>query len=237
MTSLLDPLRRFYASSIGKKILVALTGLALVVFVLGHMIGNLLIFAGPDAINEYGHMLHTMGHGGLIWVARLGLLAAVVVHVGVTIQLTRENRAAREAAYGKEATRVATPASRIMIYSGTTILVFLIYHLLHFTVRAGNEYDNPALYQTTLNGETVHNVYKMVIDGFSWAPASVFYILAMVLLSNHLSHGVSSLFQTLGLATNRTWPLMQKVAQGFALLILVGNCSIPIAIWLFDYGR
>ncbi len=237
MSSVLAPLTRFYASSIGKKILVALTGLVLVVFVLGHMIGNLLVFAGPDAINEYGHMLHTMGHGGLIWVVRAGLLAAVAVHIAATIQLTRENRAARDAKYGREATRVATPASRIMIYSGLTILAFLIYHLLHFTVRTGNEYNNPSLYTYLLHGEPVHNVYKMVIDGFSWAPAAVFYIIAMVLLCNHLSHGVGSLFQTLGLTTNKTWPLFEKGAQVFALLILVGNCSIPIAIWLFGYGR
>ena len=237
MSSVLDSLTRLYSSSIGKKILVALTGLILVVFVLGHMAGNLLIFAGPDAINEYGHMLHTMGHGGLIWVARLGLLAAVVVHIVATIHLTKQNREARQGKYGQEATRVATPASRIMIYSGLTVLVFLIYHLLHFTVRAGNEYNNPEIYTYLLNGEPVHNVFKMVIDGFSWAPAAVFYIIAMVLLSNHLSHGVSSLFQTLGLTTNKSWPLFQKAAHGFALLILVGNCSIPVAIWLFNYGR
>ncbi len=237
MSSVLDSLTRFYASSIGKKILVAVTGLVLVVFVLGHMIGNLLVFAGPDAINEYGHLLHSMGHGGLIWVARLGLLAAFIVHLVATIHLTKQNREARDTKYGKEATRVATPASRIMIYSGLTVLAFLIYHLLHFTVRAGNEYNNPDLYTYLLHGEPVHNVYKMVIDGFSWAPAAVFYIVAMVLLCNHLSHGVSSLFQTLGLTTNKTWPIMEKAAQGFALLILVGNCSIPIAIWLFHYGR
>jgi succinate dehydrogenase / fumarate reductase cytochrome b subunit len=237
MSRILDPLCRFYASSIGKKILVALTGLALVLFVLGHMVGNLLIFAGQDAINEYGHMLHTMGHGGLIWVARLGLLAAVVIHVVTTVQLTKQNREARLERYGKEATRVATPASRIMIYSGLTILAFVIYHLLHFTVRVGNEYNDPAKYTAMLDGEPVHNVYKMVIDGFSWAPASVFYIVAVVLLCNHLSHGVSSLFQTLGLTTNKTWPLFQKLGQAFALVVLIGNCSIPVAIWLFGYGR
>lgn len=237
MSSFLDPLSRFYASSIGKKLLVAVTGLALVGFVLGHMIGNLLIFAGPDAINEYGHMLQTMGHGGLIWVARLGLLAAVGIHIVATIQLTKQNREARVSAYGKQATQVATPASRIMIYSGLTILAFIIYHLLHFTLRVGNEYGNPELYQTMLHGEKVHNVYKMVIDGFSWAPASIFYIIAVALLCNHLSHGFSSLFQTLGLVTNKTWPLFQKAGNAFALLILIGNCSIPVAIWLFGYGR
>jgi succinate dehydrogenase / fumarate reductase, cytochrome b subunit len=234
MSSIFDPITRFYASSVGKKLLVAVTGLILFGFIIGHMAGNLLIFAGKDAINEYGHMLHTMGHGGLVWVARFGLLAAVALHIVATVQLTIQNRAARGEAYGKEATRVATPASRIMIYSGLTVLAFLIYHLLHFTVRAGNDYDS---YRAMLNGVEVHDVYRMVIAGFSWAPASVFYIIAMLLLCNHLSHGFASLFQTLGLATNRTWPLFQKMGHAFALLILIGNCSIPIAIWLFGYGR
>lgn len=234
MSSLFDPITRFYASSVGKKLVVAVTGLLLVVFILGHMAGNLLIFAGQDAINEYGHMLHTMGHGGMVWVARIGLLAAVTLHIVATVQLTIQNRAARTEAYGKEATRVATPASRIMIYSGLTVLAFLIYHLLHFTARVGNDYDS---YRTMLNGVEVHDVYRMVIAGFSWWPASVFYIVAMLLLCNHLSHGVSSLFQTLGLATNRTWPLFQKAGHVFALVVLIGNCSIPIAIWLFGYGH
>lgn len=234
MSSIFDPITRFYASSVGKKLVVAVTGLILVAFILGHMAGNLLIFAGQDAINEYGHMLHTMGHGGAVWVARIGLLAAVTLHIVATVQLTIQNRAARPDAYGKEGTRVATPASRIMIYSGLTVLVFLIYHLLHFTARVGNDYDS---YRAMLNGVEVHDVYRMVIAGFSWAPASIFYIIAMLLLCNHLSHGVASLFQTLGLATNKTWPLFQKAGHAFALVVLIGNCSIPIAIWLFKYGQ
>ena len=237
MSAVFDSLARFSGSSIGKKILVAVTGAILAVFVLGHMIGNLLVFAGPDAINEYGHMLQTALHGGGVWIARLGLLAALAIHVVATVQLTRANRAARLDRYGREATRVASSSSRVMIWSGLTVLAFVVYHLLHFTVRAGNEYNNPKLYSYDLHGETVHNVYKMVIDGFSWGPASAFYIVAMVLLCSHLSHGVASLFQTLGLATNRTWPLFQKLGRAFALLILVGNCSIPVAIWLFGYGR
>jgi succinate dehydrogenase / fumarate reductase, cytochrome b subunit len=236
MRAVFDSLSRFYASSIGKKILVALTGAALVVFVLGHMIGNLLIFAGEDAINEYGHMLQTALHGGGVWIARLGLLAAVVVHVVATIHLTRQNRAARNDAYGQQKAQVSGKAARTMIWSGLTILAFVVYHLLHFTARVGNDY-NGAAYKTELHGETVHNVYKMVIDGFSWAPASLFYILAMALLYSHLSHGVSSLFQTLGLTTHRTAPLFDKLGHAFATLILVGNCSIPLAIWLFGYGR
>lgn len=234
MSAVFDSLSRFYASSIGKKILVALTGLMLVGFVLGHMIGNLLVFVGRDAINEYGHMLQTMLHGGGVWIARIGLLAAVVIHIVATIQLTKANRAARPEKYGQHKAQVCSSSSRTMIWSGLTILAFIVYHLLHFTVRIGNDY---ATYKTTLHGETVHDVYRMVIAGFSWMPATVFYIIAMLLLNRHLSHGFSSLFQTLGIATDKSEPLFKKLGSLFALLILVGNCSIPIAIWLFGYGR
>jgi succinate dehydrogenase / fumarate reductase cytochrome b subunit len=232
MSAVLETLTRFYASSIGKKILVALTGLGLVVFLFGHMLGNLLIYVGPDAINAYALKLKSMGP--LLWAARLGLLAMVALHVVATIQLTRQNREARPGGYGHEKTQVASKASRIMIWSGLTILAFVIYHILHFTVHAGNDYGS---YMTMLDGKEVHDVYKMVIDGFSWAPASIFYLISMALLCNHLSHGVSSLFQTLGLATNQTWPLFQALGYGYAALIMVGNCSIPISIWLFGYGQ
>ncbi len=234
MSAVFDSLSRFYASSIGKKILVALTGLVLIGFVLGHMIGNLLIFVGRDAINEYGHLLQTALHGGGVWIARIGLLTAVVIHIVATISLTRANRAARLAQYGKHKAQVSSKSSRTMIWSGLTILAFIVYHLLHFTVHAGNDYGT---YKTTLDGHTVHDVYRMVIAGFSWAPASIFYIIAMLLLSSHLSHGFSSLFQTLGVATDKSEPLFKKLGYAFAGLILVGNCSIPIAILFFHYGR
>lgn len=234
MSAVFDSLSRFYASSIGKKILVALTGLMLVGFVLGHMIGNLLVFVGRDAINEYGHMLQTALHGGGVWIARIGLLTAVVIHIVATISLTKQNNAARPEKYGRHQAQVSSKASHTMIWSGLTILAFIVYHLLHFTARIGNDY---ATYKTTLHGETVHDVYRMVIAGFSWMPATVFYIIAMLLLNRHLSHGFSSLFQTLGIATDKSEPLFKKLGSLFALLILVGNCSIPIAIQFFHYGR
>ena len=229
MSSLFPSFLSFLGSSIGKKILVALTGAVLVIFVLGHMIGNLLVYAGPDAINEYGHTLQTALHGGGVWIARLGLLVAVVVHVVLTIQRTKENRAARAEKYGYEATIQASKSSRIMIFSGLTLLAFIIYHLLHFTVRVGNDYRT---YTTQLHGETVHDVYRMVIAGFSWWPASAFYIIAMCLLWSHLSHGVASLFQTLGLSNERTRPVYKTLGLAYATLILVGNCSIPLAVML-----
>ena len=121
-----------------------------------------------------------------------------------------------------------------MILSGLTVLAFIIYHLLHFSVHAGNNYGS---YMTNLHGETVHDVYKMVVAGFSWLPATIFYIIAMILLCSHLSHGVSSIFQTLGIATERTQPIYRALGKIFAAVILIGNCSIPIAIYFFHYGR
>lgn len=234
MSAVFDSFSRFYTSSIGKKILVALTGLVLMGFVLGHMIGNLLVFAGPDAINEYGHMLQTALHGGGVWIARLGLLTAVVIHIVATVQLTKANRAARPDKYGQHKQQVCSPSSRIMIWSGLTILAFIVYHLLHFTVRIGNDY---ATYKTTLHGETVHDVYRMVIAGFSWAPASIFYLIAMALLCSHLSHGFSSVFQTLGISTDKTEVVFKRLGRAFAGLIFIGNSAIVLAIWLFGYGR
>jgi len=234
MTAVTASISRFYDSSIGKKILIALTGIVLVGFVLGHMIGNLLVFAGPEAINEYGHFLQTVGHGMGVWVARVVIFGSIILHVILTVQVTKQNRASREQRYGKQHTQVASKSSRVMILSGLTILAFFIYHILHFTARSFNDYDT---YKTMLHGEQVHDVYKMVIAGFSWAPASIFYIVAMVLLASHLSHGVSSLFQTLGLSTEKTRPVFQLIGKAYAALILIGNCSIPIAIYFFHYGR
>lgn len=236
MSAVFDSILRFYSSSVGKKILVALTGAMLVLFVLGHMIGNLLIFAGPDAINEYGHMLQTALHGGGVWLARAGLLAAVVIHVAATISLSRANRAARPERYAQHKAQVSGKSSHYMIWSGLTVLAFIIFHLAHYTVRVGNDFNSEA-YKTELHGETVHNVYKMVVDGFSSAPVSVFYIIAMALLCSHLSHGVSSLFQTLGFSTDRTEPVFKNAGYAFAGLIFAGNTAIVLAIWLFGYGR
>lgn len=234
MTAVTASLFRFYDSSIGKKILIALTGTVLVGFLLGHLVGNLLIFAGKDAINEYGHFLQTAGHGMGVWVARVVIFGSIILHVILTVQVTKRNKASRENKYGKEHTQVASKSSRVMIVSGLTILAFFIYHILHFTARKFNDYDT---YKTMLDGHEVHDVYRMVIAGFSWAPATFFYIIAMLLLCSHLSHGVASMLQTLGLGNERSRPLFERFGKAYALFILVGNCSIPIAVYFFNYGR
>ena len=236
MKDLTRTILSFWNSSIGKKILVALTGVALLLFLPGHLIGHLLVFAGQDAINGYALFLHELGHGAAIWIARLGVLGAFVIHLVLTIQLTATNRAARTQ-YAYPSTVQASISSRLMIWSGLTILAFVIYHLLHFTVRIGNEYNGES-YFTTLPGHQgeVHNVYKMMIDGFSWAPASAFYIVALTLLCSHLSHGFASVFQTLGIRSRKTTEVIRKLGWTYALLVWLGFISIPISIWIFGYG-
>jgi len=232
MSALYSSFFAFLRSSVGRKIIIAVTGLMLAGFVLGHMAGNLLLFLGPDAINTYGHKLKSMG--ALLWVARIGLLVAVALHIYFTIKLTAENKKARgETAYAVKSPRKSTLASRTMILSGLTLLAFIVYHLMHFTMHSFYDY-NAMRYD--LHGEDVHDVYAMVIHGFSNWGVSGFYIIAMVLLCMHLSHGVSSVFQSIGLSTPRTWPLFKSIGIGYALLIFIGNVSIPLAV-LFGFVK
>ncbi|RYD48234.1 MAG: succinate dehydrogenase cytochrome b subunit [Verrucomicrobiaceae bacterium] len=221
---------RVWKSSIGRKLIVALTGLVLVLFLAGHLAGNLVVFLGRDAFNDYAEFLHHFLHGAGVWIARLGLLGAVALHIAATVSLTAENKAARTA-YAKEANIQASTSGRIMIWSGITILVFVIYHLMHFTMHLGNTYSS---YRDELGR---HDAWKMVIDGFSVWYISAFYILAMTLLCSHLSHGVGAMFQTLGLRSKKSAPLVTCISKGYAILIWLGFISIPIAINFFGFGR
>lgn len=233
MPPIVKSIARFCQSSIGKKILVAITGAMMILFLVGHLLGNLLVFGGPEALNGYAKKLHDLGP--LLWVARLGLLAAVVVHIVLTIQLTIANRAARQQPYGVEVTRRASQASRTMIMSGLTILFFLIYHLMHYTWGVANDYYNPENTRYFLpNGD--HNVYNMVVDGFRWAPASLFYIVAMGLLFMHLSHGFASVFQTLGFSSQKSRPVIELTGKVVAGVLFAGNALMPISI-LFGWVK
>jgi len=218
---------RFWNSSIGKKIIVALTGIILAGFLAGHLIGNLLIFQGEHAFNDYAHFLQTMLHGYGVWIARIGLLGALTLHVIATIQLTLENRAARDIQYHFPDTVTATVSSRMMIISGTTILAFIVFHILHYTVRV-----SPALAELGAD-----NPHAMVIAGFSNALVSLFYVVAISLLCSHLSHGVGSIFQTLGLRTHKTAMVIDIFSRAFALVIWLGFISIPISILVFGFGK
>ncbi|MES2922473.1 MAG: succinate dehydrogenase cytochrome b subunit [Verrucomicrobiota bacterium] len=229
MNALSRCLETYWSSSIGKKLVVALTGIVLVLFLAGHLIGNLVLFLGPEPFNEYAYFLHHMLHGVGIWLFRVTMLVVVGAHILATVALTRQNRAARQA-YENKATIQASKSSLTMIYSGLTILAFVIYHMLHFTARIGNEYNTLGRYKTTLDGKEAHNAYQMVIDGFNWWPATLFYIIAMTLLFPHVMHGVGSMFQTLGLRSKRSAGLIKQVAIGYSLFIWLGFISIPVAV-------
>lgn len=211
---------QFWYSSIGKKIIVAVTGAALAAFLLAHLSGNLLMYVGAEAFNDYAKFLHELLHGAGVWIARVGLLVFLVLHVMATICLVRQNKAAR-GNYEKKKTNVAPGSSRIMIWSGLTILAFVIFHILHYTVRTDSD-----LAELGDNGDA----YGMVILGFKNILVSLFYIIAITLLCSHLSHGVASIFQTLGLRTRGNATLINGFAKGYTALIWVGFVSIPVAV-------
>ncbi|MGB1259270.1 MAG: succinate dehydrogenase cytochrome b subunit [Akkermansiaceae bacterium] len=219
---------RLWHSSIGKKLVVALTGLFLVLFLAGHLAGNLLIFQGAADFNEYAHFLHTMAHGWGIWGFRIMMLVALALHIIATIQLTGANRAARTSRYQKDASMVASKSSRMMIWSGLTVLVFFIFHILHYTVRV-----SPELREFADFGQN----WAMAVKGFQNKLVSIFYIISMALLCSHLSHGVGSIFQTLGLRTRKTASAINYLSKTYALVIFLGFVSIPVSIAFFGYGQ
>ena len=237
MNAIIASLTAIWTSSIGKKIIVAVTGAFLVLFLVGHLVGNLLVFVGREAFNDYAYFLHHMVHGAGIWIFRLVMLSALALHVTATVSLTLQNRAARKP-YECQAVIQATASSRIMIWSGLTLLAFFIYHMLHFTARIGNKYDTLPRYKETLatvmhHGEPLvrHDAWQMTIDGFNWWPATFFYVIAMTLLCSHLSHGVASIFQTLGLRFKKSEGVLRCLSLGYALVIWLGFISIPLAIY------
>ena len=224
----MSSLAGFWQSSIGKKWIVALTGLVLVAYVLGHLAGNLQIFL-PDKgrINAYGAFLH--GLGLLLWVVRAFLFACLVIHIVVTIQLAMENRRARPERYVGTHYRKASLAGRSMVMSGLIVLCFIIFHILHFT--AGVIDPRLAAFQQAMpNGAERHDVYRMVVVGFQFWPASCFYILGMILLCLHLSHGFGSLVQTLGLNSSKLAPWLVNGGRVLAVIICLGYIAIPIAV-------
>lgn len=221
----MNPLLRFCSSSIGRKWIVAVTGLGLFGFVIGHLIGNLQMFLGDngEAINRYGAFLQ--GLGELLWAIRLGLLAMVVLHIVFTIKLRLESRAARPERYAVTQYRAASSPARWMALSGLMVLCFIIFHLLHFTVQS----VDPS-YLTLHDAQGRHDVYRMVIKGFSNVYVAGFYILAVGLLALHLNHGIASMFQTLGLNSGKVRPLWDKGGPALSWLIFLGYASIPVAV-------
>jgi succinate dehydrogenase / fumarate reductase, cytochrome b subunit len=207
---------RFYDSTIGKKAVMAVTGLILSGFLVGHMLGNLQVFLGRDVMNHYAETLH--GSPGLLWGVRILLLVSVVLHAWAAIQLTAVKAAARPVAYVKPGNVQGSTGSRTMMLSGPVIGLFVIGHLLHLTTG-------------TLHPQFVElRAYENVVNGFSNPIVSGLYIVAMILVGFHLSHGLWSMFQSIGFSHPRYTPLIKKFSGVFAWLLIAGFIAVPIAV-------
>jgi succinate dehydrogenase / fumarate reductase, cytochrome b subunit len=219
-------------SSIGRKWIVAVTGLLMIGFVVVHMTGNLQMYAGtPDIINRYAYFLHS--YPAVLWAFRLGLLAVTALHIWGTISLARENRRAKPMQYavtGRTSRLKVTWTSVTMVISGTVILGFVVFHLLHFTAQVVDK--SYASMETAVGGVAMHDVYRMVIKGFSNPWISGFYLLAMALLFSHLRHGAASVFQTFGLRDRQLVQVIEVGAWILAMALFVGFGSIPVGVML-----
>lgn len=229
-----------FSSSIGLKATMAATGFVYVGFVFAHMVGNLQVFLGAEAINTYAYNLQHMGpmlgkSGAVVWGARVFLLLCLALHVVTAIKLKVRNNSARTSKYVAQNTIQASVASRYMMLSGLLILSFIIYHLLHFTFlpqKLSPAY--PEMISHTMHGVqmSVHNVYGMIVASFQMPAIAIFYIVCQALLGLHLSHAVASVVQTAGFDHPRHRPAIEKLSLGYGWLIFLGNSAIPAAILL-----
>lgn len=216
----------YVRSSVGAKHIVGVTGLLMILFLIAHLVGNLQVFLGPEAMNEYGVWLRDLGHGALLWIVRFGLLATFVIHVAMTMRLAVLNRAARPVKYKHRKSLKTKWYSRSMAWTGLLILAFVVYHILHFTV--GLVYPD---YFQLKDPAGRHDVYSMLVLGFQVPAVSISYIVAMAMLCAHLAHGTPSWFQSLGWKHPKYDRLIQTGGKGFAWLLFLGYVSIPVAVW------
>ena len=214
----MNRLRLLWDSSVGKKVIMAATGLILVAYLITHVLANLLVFQGPSRINAYSAFLH--GTGGALWAARLVLLAALVLHVVAAVQLAGRRFEARPVGYAAgRKPQVSTWASRSIRWGGGLILVFLVYHILHFTVGTAHP--------DFVEGDPYHNV----ATGFHDLGVVIVYLVAMAVVGLHLYHGVWSSGRSLGMSPPSPNPLRRTVAIALALLIWLGFTVIPLAVY------
>ena len=213
-----------YRSQMAKKAVMAITGVMLFGFVLGHMVGNLKVFLGPEKINAYAEGLRALGepifgHGDVLWLARIGLLAAVALHMLSAWQLTVLNHKARPVDYHRRSPQAATYAARTMRYGGVIILFFVVYHLLHLTVGS--------VHEDFKHGDVYHNL----VVAFQNPLVAGFYLLAVTSLGFHLYHGLWSFFQSLGWSGPRLDAFRRQFAVAFAVVVTAGFISVPVAIF------
>ena len=223
-------------STLVKKYLMALSGIVLAGFVFFHMAGNLQIFLHPDALNDYAYFLHHTLPASVLWLFRIVLLVAVVVHIWVAILLKKDNRAARPEKYAVKDHKCASNAARYAMVSGLILLSFIIFHLLHFTTRDVFQSFEYILQDTEERG--VHqDLYARMVWGFSshfWY-VSAFYVVSMAMLAWHLSHGVSSLFQSLGIRNEKWRYRLDKVALGYSAIVSAGFIVVPLGVLVTEF--
>jgi succinate dehydrogenase / fumarate reductase cytochrome b subunit len=212
---------KLFSDSIGRKAVMAVTGALMVLFVVGHLLGNLTIFAGADALNAYAEKLHALAP--VVWGTRIVMGTAVLLHLVLSIQITMENSQAKPDKYAVSRSLRATFASKNMIWTGVILGAFIVYHLLHFTFRVT---PDVADFTQVVPG----NVYAMVTTALAATFTGAVYVIAMVALFLHLSHGIQSLFQTLGLSNGVMLPRYGLGGKVASFIFLVGFAAIPVAI-------
>jgi succinate dehydrogenase / fumarate reductase cytochrome b subunit len=232
-------IKNLLGSSVGHKLVLAFTGALLFLFVLAHLAGNLQFYLGPAAINAYGHMFQEAEN--LRWPIRLALLCTVGLHAWTATRLALTNRRARPVGYdGTPPPIAASYASRTMLMTGLVVASFLVYHLLHFTVRTpgvnltGRDFSG--LIETTGEGHQRHDIFKMMVLGFRQPLVSGFYLLGVGLLCFHLSNGIRAVFQSLGFKNGKWDPMVNRVAPVIAWVIFAGYASIPVSV-LLGFGK
>lgn len=216
----------FLGSTVGKKYIMGITGLIWAGFVLSHMAGNLLIFISHDAYNAYGHAITS---GNIIYIAETVLILALISHVYMAVTLTIANKSARETKYAVAASgqKRVSLASRTMAAQGSLILAFVILHLITF--KFGNAYP------TTVNGVEMRDLAKLMVEVFQSPAYVAWYLVCLLLLGFHLSHGVGSSFQSLGLMEGTYRNLWRKLSIGYAVIVAAGFISQPLYIFLFAH--
>jgi len=214
---------KLFKNSVGRKLIMAASGLGMIGFVVVHLLGNLSIFLGPDGINLYADRLHSLGP--LIWLARFGIAVMAAFHIGFGIWLTLENRRAKPEGYAVKKRLASTFASETMIYSGLLLLTFILFHLLHFTL--GLVF--PAI-SSLVDSAGRADVFTMVAESFRKIPIVIIYLAAMAVLFFHVGHGFKSLLQTIGLNNDRTLPWFAKASPLVSLILALGYVSIPMLI-------
>ncbi len=217
----------FLKSTVGAKVVMGLTGLALWGFVLGHVLGNLQVFQGAEPLNAYAEFLHSLAHGAGIWVVRAVMLVIVVSHIFFGMRLARLNRTARGVGYRVKKSRRTNITSMTMAISGLLILAFIVFHLLHFT----GGVIQPEFIQLDAKGRP--DVFSMVVSGFKTPWIVVVYVVGQTLLLSHLVHGTVSLWQSLGIHHGVWTPALKVIGRGLAAFIVAGNIAIPLAIFFF----